>query len=347
MNTLKAALTLAPLALSLSACGGAPAGPDMGKLKTKYSERRYVVGHGLGPSQAEAQADAKARVAKQVSASLQADLKVSTQESSGQASTTVDRFIRETSDFERAELIKLVDDANYCGDSGEERCRAMAVMSRGEYLDALAEAYSQQRPAFTEAATGAERSGSDITKFTRNFRVAMDAYTPLATLARRAKVVAGGGIEGMEADNRRARSLIAARASKMSALKITVVPGALQNPKVETAVQRSLVSAISTLGMSGASGESCNDGLAMTLEGQVDCAQGSLGSRCSLPLTARLTDCNTGAELAPLDFRPLKLKGAHPKRMDMALTALIKKAGEAPMADTLRAQLRAVLPLEE
>lgn len=342
--TLNACLVGAIAAGSLAGCAGSPTGPDMGKLKLKYSEKRFVVGHGVADNRAEAEADARARVAKQVSASLQADLKVKTQESAGSTSVEVDRFIRETSDFDRAELIQLVNAATHCGDG---QCTAMAVLSRGEYLDTLAEDYARQRPRFTEAAAGAEGSGEDITQFTRNFRVAMEAYTPLARIARRAKVVAGGGIEGMADDEKRVQGLVGIRARRMSALKVTVLPGNIDNPKIVSAIQQALVTATGELGVTAASGPACDKGLAMVPQGQVDCAQGSLGSRCSLPLTAKLTHCATGAEIAPLDFRQLKLKGAHPKNINMALSALIKKARQAPMTSTLRDQLRTVLPLED
>ena len=328
---------------TLSGCGGAAPGPDMEALKGRYSERTYIVGHGSGPTEAEAKADARSQVANQISASLKADLQVTTSESSGDTDVKVSRFIQETSDFDRAEMIKVVRKASHCA---EGQCTAMAVLSRGDYLDTLAEDYADQRPNFTEAATAAERGGEDITRFTRNFRAAMNAYSPLARIARRAKVVAGGGIDGMEADDRRARSLVAMRASKLGALKITINAGGLANAKVEAALEQRLISAMSQLGLSAASGAKCSEGLSLVLSGAIDCAQGTLGSRCSLPLTARLAECDSGTEIAPLDFRALKLKGAHPKRMDLALAALIDKAGKAQLVDPLKQQLHAVLPLE-
>lgn len=326
------------LGLMLTGCAGSPKTPPLtsARLALAYPAARYIMATGESDSRLAAEAAAKAGVAEQISARIESSLSVRTRSDGAGEDQTIDARVRSTSSFSRAELIQVVPKHGRCV---EGRCTAVAVLHRGEADAALAKAYAAPAERFRRA-TAAALAATQITEFTRQFRVAEDAWGTLRPLAAWRDAITGAAEVAQDAD-RHAR-LLAARDDRLSTLRLSVIAPA---DDIGQTTAGALAAAFTRMGISARPASACDAGYAVSTSGAVECGTGSFGPRCALPLQAGLTACPDGAPLAMLDLRAAKLAGASPRSEADARRRLMERVTAERLAAALAEQVRPVFPV--
>ncbi|MGK0362389.1 MAG: hypothetical protein ACI9U2_004710, partial [Bradymonadia bacterium] len=277
--------------LLLAGCGGAPLTPppSSARLALAYPTALYIMATGESDSRLAAEAAAKAGVSEQISARIESSLSVRTRSDGTHEDQKIDARINSSSSFSRAELIRVVPKHGRCV---EGRCSAVAVLHRGEADAALAKDYVAPAERFrraSEAAVAAER----ITEFTRQFRVAEDAWRAVRPLAAWRDAITGAAEVAQDAE-RHAR-LLAARDDRLKTLRLAVIAPA---DDMGQTTAGALAAAFTRMGISARPATTCSAGYAVSTSGAVECGTGSFGPRCALPLQVGLKACPDGAPLA-------------------------------------------------
>ena len=324
--------------LSLAGCGGAPKvpPPSDARLALAYPNARYILATGEADSRLAAEAAAKAGVAEQISARIESSLSVRTRSDGTREDQKIDARIKSSSSFSRAELIQVVPKHGRCV---ENRCTAVAVLHRGEADAALAKEYAGPAERFRRAADAAH-AAERITEFTRQFRVAEEAWRAVRPLAAWRDAITGAAEVAQDAE-RNAR-LLAARDDRLKTLRLSVIAPA---DEMGQTTAGALAAAFTRMGISARPATTCSAGYAVSTSGTVECGTGSFGPRCALPLQADLKACPDGAPLATLDLRGAKLAGASPRSEADARRRLKERVTADRLAAALAEQVRPVFPV--
>ena len=305
----------------------------------KLSERTHLVGHGESMEGAEqAKARARADVCAQVRSQVESVLVVEGTAGGGQDSDRIKETVRQTCEFRHNELIHV--DPNVECDDG--RCRATAYMVRTEAGAVLLEEYRRGAAGFRASTAEALAATDDPARFTTAFRRASDEWSQaLEPLSFELRVIAGGVMPEMRDDAQRAQDLEAARDRLLSSIRIDVnltrLPAADRD-----SLGNALVSALSALGLTAATGTGCTGTLSLDPAATITCDRGYFGPQCKLALSGTLEKCSDGRELSPL---AATFTGAHPRDESSARRQATSQAAGAALESALREQLGAVLPV--
>jgi hypothetical protein len=319
----------------LWSCGG-PVVKTLPDPKLRYPNARYISAVGEGKGRVSAEAAAKAGVAEQISARIESSLSVRTRSNGAQEDQQIDARVRSSSSFTRAELIQVVPRYSQCSDGV---CTAFAVLHRGEADAVLAKEYRAPAERFRRAVEAA-RQATRITDFTRQFRIAEEAWQAMTPIATWRHAITGA--EEVAQDDQRRAQLLADRDKRLAALKLSVIAS---DDDIGRTTAGALAAALNRMGIAAQPARSCSEGYAIAAVSRVECGTGSFGPRCALPLQAGLRPCPNGQALATLDLRSAKLAGASPRSEADARRRLLERVTAARLARPLADQVRSVLPV--
>ena len=346
------AALLVGLHAALLACGSPSGGlgatgrftDDDRRLFARYPDDAYIAEPGYSRADVqEARANAVANVCKRVDAQVSSELSILSSAANGRDQQQVLSFLRQSSRFEHAHLIRVLPESVACADQG---CRALAVLDRRAataYLDPLADEASRR---FGQAAATALQHAPDLPSFSQALRHAERAYRELTSLS--LQIAAIRGVTAPRASSDAPGlfdALSAERDARLSNVRVLLRADDVQPPDLWNSLSPALTNALGELGLSVGSAGDGHAAWQLDVRAALKCEQSYLGPRCVLEGGAVLRQGSGAAELARLDLAGLKAAGAHPNSFKSARERALAELRPDALTAVLREQLWNVLPV--
>ena len=321
--------------------GGAPARVDTGSLARRYPPDTYLLGLGESPDGAlAAEYAARAQVARQIQAVLETSIQIETRGTLADAQTTVEEAVRETSRFDRGELMTLVREHSSC-----ERgvCSAVVVLHRPS---ATATLLDEIGPALDEYGRTIERAlaSRDPWSFTPLWRSVATQSAALHARLQIIQSVAGRPPDALVALRQQERALADHRTLLLRQHVLALGDLRVDDPALRDLLDDSLRRTLGEAGASLGSATACSPGARVDVNATIQCQQAFVGIRCSLEGTLSSRDCQSGRELGSTRLSGCAV-GAHPSEEGRARSALAQSMREPRFATCLRDALSSWWPL--
>jgi hypothetical protein len=271
---------------------------------------------------------------------LETSLYIETRGTLADAQTTVEEAVRETSRFDRGELISLLREHSSCNDG---TCRAVVILHRPSASEALLEEIA---PALDEYDRTIQRAVEtrDPWTFTPLWRSVATQSAALHARLQIIQSVAGRPPTALVTLRQRERSLADHRSVLLREHDLALGLLHVDDPSLHEVLNDVLRRTLGEAGASIRSATTCTSGARIDLHATVQCQQSFVGIRCSLDGALTSQTCSNGTELGSTRLSGCAA-GAHPSDEARARTALAQSIREPRFTTCLRDALGSWWPL--
>mgnify|MGYP004397878191 CR=1 FL=1 len=300
------------------------------QFSRKYPRTSYLKAWGAGSSWDLAAANGRALVSSQVQSTIQSRLDdkrtINNWNSVSTSSQTVDYQVSSFSKFNRAELLKEVDESRHV--YGDQKY-VLVILSKDDLKKKIQYDYEQKRPIFEVACQKMLRSSKKNNNNCAAFSRLRSHYHSLEVLSFQWYGAFGYDLPAFNAASR-CYNKVAATVSKREKQQFLTISDQRLTRYLRTSITTRIKDVAIEYGYTVYQSKSCKKGLFMEVRGAVRCDTGYLGYQCDITPRATIKRCNNKTKtVGQIEFR--SVLGVDPTDEENAKRRITVNVGKMPV----------------